>query len=154
VGWHGMIGKDAPDDLRQPTSLFGDWLVHPLSQALLDFFELYPRAITSAPPMKEEVTPPRLTAYEGESQEPKGLRLCEPSRARLSAAWRPNSISRVLSECSDSENSSNRLRNASQKRWASASCSKPTTKSSAYLTMTISPVASRCRQRLAQRSST
>src|SRR5215475_13231976 len=71
--------QDAPDDLRQPTSLFGDWLVHPLSQALLDFFELYPRAITSAPPMKEEVTPPRLPAYEGESQEPKGLRLCEPS---------------------------------------------------------------------------
>jgi hypothetical protein len=66
VGWHGMIGKDAPDDLRQPTSLFGDWLVHPISQPLLDFFELHLRAITSAPPMEEELTPPRLTADEGE----------------------------------------------------------------------------------------
>src|SRR5215475_5457362 len=50
-----------------------------------------------------------------------------PRVARRSAAKRPNSIRRVLSGLSDSENSSNRLRISSQKRRASASCSKPTT---------------------------
>src|SRR5262249_45980517 len=120
VGWHGMIGKDAPDDLRQPTSLFGDWLVHPLSQALPDFLYLLgfsPRAQVRSLRGRGNFPRPRLTAYEGKPQDPKGSGFASPARARLSAAWRPNSISRVLSECSDSENSSNRLRNASQKRW-------------------------------------
>src|SRR5215831_17539677 len=39
------------------------------------------------------------------------------------AAWRPNSIKRVLSGWSDSENASNRSRIASRKRRASSSCS-------------------------------
>src|SRR5215469_7586046 len=51
-----------------------------------------------------------------------------PRCARLAAAKRPNSIRRVFSGCNDSENSSNRLRIASQKRQASLSCSKPTDK--------------------------
>ena len=57
--------------------------------------------------------------------------LPSPRWARLAAAKRPNSIRRVLSGCSDSANSCNRSRIASQKRRASASCSKPTTMSSA-----------------------
>ena len=44
-----------------------------------------------------------------------------------------NSSSRVLSSCSSSENCFNRSRIASQKARASASSSKPTTTSSAYL---------------------
>ena len=51
--------------------------------------------------------------------------LPSPRRLRLSAAKRPNSISRVFSGCSDSANSSNRSRIASRKRRASLSCSKP-----------------------------
>src|SRR6516225_30375 len=75
-----------------------------------------------------------------------------PRRLRRSAAKRPNSMSRVFSGCSDSANSSNRLRISSRKRRASLSCWKPTIKSSAYRTMIMSPVASRRLQRLAQRS--
>ena len=31
VGRHGMVGKVTPNDLHQPTSLFGNGLVHPPS---------------------------------------------------------------------------------------------------------------------------
>src|SRR5436190_21869542 len=50
---------------------------------------------------------------------PKNLKVSgfpSPRRARLSTAWRPNSIRRVFSELSDSENSCNRSRITSQKR--------------------------------------
>ncbi len=53
--------------------------------------------------------------------------LPSPRCARSAAAWRPNSIRRVLSGWSDSENASNRARIASRNRLASASCSKPAT---------------------------
>src|SRR5215471_11806985 len=62
-----------------------------------------------------------------------------PRCARLAAAKRPNSIRRVLSGCNDSENSSNRLRIASQKRRASVSCSKPTTSRVAERNLTSPP---------------
>ena len=42
--------------------------------------------------------------------------LPSPRRSRLTAAWRPNSIRRVLSGCSDSANSSNLARIASRNR--------------------------------------
>src|SRR6266571_1980711 len=57
--------------------------------------------------------------------------LPNPRCLRLISARRPNSIRRVFSGCSDSENSCSRSRIASQKRRASVSCSKPTTTSSA-----------------------
>src|SRR5438477_2319558 len=60
--------------------------------------------------------------------------LPSPCRARRSAAYRPNSMSRVFSGCNDSTHSSSRARIASQKRRASLLCSKPTTTSSAYRT--------------------
>ena len=47
--------------------------------------------------------------------------LSRPCLLRLAAAWRPNSISRVLSGWSDNENSSSRVRIASRKRRASSS---------------------------------
>src|SRR5215831_8260692 len=62
-----------------------------------------------------------------------------PRCARPAAAWRPNSIRRVLSGCNDSENSSNRLRIASQKRRASDSNSKPTTSRVAERSLTSPP---------------
>src|SRR5262245_3309590 len=149
-----MVGKVAPNDLRQPTPLFGDRLVHAPPQLLLDLAELCLHAVAPGFPFKLEFP---LRVCPQMNTKPRNLKvsgLPSPRRARLAAAKRPNSIRRVLSGCNDSENSSNRVRIASQKRRASASCSKPTTTSSAYLTMIISPVASRRRQRSAQRSNT
>lgn len=37
VGRHGVVGEVSGDDLRQPAPGFGDRLVQPLSQSLLDF---------------------------------------------------------------------------------------------------------------------
>ena len=73
-----MIGKVAPDDLRQPTSLFGYRLVHALAQLLLDLGEFCPHAIASALSMYEELAPSRLTADKGKTQELEGLRLTKP----------------------------------------------------------------------------
>src|SRR4029077_4611739 len=131
VGRHGVIREEAPHHLRQPLSLFGNGLMHPPSQFLLDLRELCPHAITPGSPFEEEFAPSGLTADVGEPQELEGLRLSEPAPGALSTAWRPNSIRRVFSELSDSENSCNRSRITSQKRRASASCSKPTMMSSA-----------------------
>src|SRR5258708_39746650 len=50
-----------------------------------------------------------------------------PRFLRSAAAWRPNSIKRVLSGWTVSENASNRSRIASRKRRASPSCSKKAT---------------------------
>jgi hypothetical protein len=47
--------------------------------------------------------------------------LLTPRFLRLTAAGRPNSITRVLTGWSDSENAANRSRNASRKRRASVS---------------------------------
>src|SRR5262249_21911853 len=65
--------------------------------------------------------------------------LPSPALVRLSAAWRPNSIRRVLSGCNVSANSSNRARNASQKRRASDLNSKPTTSRVAERDLTSPP---------------
>src|SRR5215475_4719317 len=62
-----------------------------------------------------------------------------PALARLTAAWRPNSIRRVLSGCSESANSCNRARSASQNRRASDSNSKPTTSRVAERNLTSPP---------------
>src|SRR6516162_6634136 len=73
---------------------------------------------------------------------PKNLKVSgfpSPALARLSTAWRPNSIRRVLSRCSESANSSTRTRSASQKRRASDSYSKPTTSRVAERNLTPPP---------------
>src|SRR5262245_30966361 len=148
-----VIGKVSPNDLRQPTSLLGYRLMHALAQLLLDLFEFRLHAIAPGLSLYDELTSMRLAADEDEAQRTfSGFP--SPALVRLAAAWRPNSIRRVLSGCSESANSSNRARSASQKRRASASYSKPTTKSSAYLTMITSPWASHRRQRWTHRSNT
>src|SRR6478736_7006921 len=79
VGRHGVIREEAPHHLRQPSSLFGNGLMHPPSQFLLDLRELCPHAITPGSPFKEEFAPSGLTADVGEPQELEGLRLSEPA---------------------------------------------------------------------------
>src|SRR5947208_9966638 len=124
--------------------------MHSPSQFPRKLLDLRLHAVATGFPLEEEFAPSRLAADEGHTEEVEGLP--RPRCLRLFAAWRPNSIRRVFFGCSDSENSCSRSRIASQKRRASVSCSKPTTISSAYRTMIMSPVASRRRQRSAQRS--
>ena len=119
IGRHGMIDEVAPNDLRQPEPLIGDRLVHPPSQLLLDLREFCPHSVTPGLPLKQELTLARASADENEPEEFEGFRFSEPALRSSTAAWRPNSSRRVLSGWSDSENSSNRLRIASQKRRAS-----------------------------------
>ena len=72
------------------------------------------------------------------STKPRNVKVSGLERPRLLQFWaakRPNSISRVFAGWSDSENSRSLSRIASRKRRASISCWKPTTMSSAYLTI-------------------
>src|SRR5215813_3321287 len=59
-----VIGKVAPDDLPQPTSLLGYRLVHALTQLLLDLLEFRLHAVAPALSMYEELAPERLSADE------------------------------------------------------------------------------------------
>ena len=64
-----VIGKVASNDLCQPTSLFGYWLVHALTQFLLCLRELRTHAIAPTLAMNEELTVARLPANEDKAQE-------------------------------------------------------------------------------------
>src|SRR6266496_5796322 len=77
VGRYGMIREESRDDLRQPFPCVGDWLVHSLSQFLLDDLESCPHAVPSRFPLDEETPSPRLSANEHETQELEGFRLAK-----------------------------------------------------------------------------
>src|SRR5437868_13480233 len=79
VGWHRMVRKVPPDDLRQPCPLLGDRLVHLPSQLLLDLLELRPLAIPPRLPLDDEPTAAGACADEDEAQELEGLRFAEPA---------------------------------------------------------------------------
>src|SRR5437868_2218794 len=74
-----MIGEVPSDDLRQPSSLFVDGLVHSLPQRLLDLPEPRPHAVAPGPAGEQEVAPTAAAADEDEAQEGEGLRLAEPT---------------------------------------------------------------------------
>src|SRR5215213_9489228 len=131
VGRHGVVGEEAPDNLRQPAALFGDGLVPPPSQFLLDLPELRPQPIPPGLPLQQEGAAAADAADEVKPRKSKVSGLPSPRRARPAAARRPNSIRRVLSGWSDKANASNLSRSASRKRRASPSCRKPTPRSSA-----------------------
>ena len=73
-----VIGKVAPDDPRQPTSLLGYRLMHALAQLLLDLFEFRLHAIAPGLSLYDELAPMRLAADEDEAKELEGLRLSKP----------------------------------------------------------------------------
>src|SRR6266704_7015552 len=77
VGRYGMIREESGDDLRQPFPCSGDWLVHSLSQFLLDGLESCPHAVPSRFPLDEETASPRFSADEHETQELEGFRLAK-----------------------------------------------------------------------------
>src|SRR5579883_2719369 len=128
---HRMVVEVASHDLPQPSSLLWNRPVHAPSQDLLHLFELRPHAVAPGPAFDQELTPTRLPQMKVKPRKLKVSGLPSPRRLRLSAAKRPNSISRVFSGCNDSANFANRTRISSRKRRASASCSNPTMKSSA-----------------------
>jgi hypothetical protein len=101
VGRHGVIREEAPHDLRQPSSLLGNGLMHPPSQPLLDLAELCPHAITPGSPFEEELAPTRLTADVDEPQELEGLRFSKPAPSASVRRMATNSIRRVFSGLSD-----------------------------------------------------
>jgi hypothetical protein len=79
VRWHCMVCEEAADDLSEPFSLLGNWLMPPLSQLLLDLFELCSHAVAPGFPLQKESAPTRFAADESETQEVEGLRLAEPT---------------------------------------------------------------------------
>jgi hypothetical protein len=114
--------------------------VHPFPQRFLDLPKLRAHAIPARLPPELEGASPGFAADEDKPQELEGLRFAEPAQfavPRRKAA----ELRRVFSGCSDSENVRSLSRIASQKRRASSSCWNPTTMSSAYRTMIMSPVA-------------
>ena len=54
VGRHRMVIEESGHDLRQPLSLFGDWLMPAVSQFLLYLRQLGLHAVAPALPLKEE----------------------------------------------------------------------------------------------------
>src|SRR6185295_6783944 len=64
---HRMIREVAGHDLPQPFPLFGDWLVHPPSQLLLDFLEPRPHAVAAGFSLEREAPLACLSADEGEA---------------------------------------------------------------------------------------
>src|SRR6266487_7055805 len=76
---HRMIVEVACNDLLQPLSLFGNWLMHPLSQFLLNLLKLSLHAVPPGLPLDQEVTAPGFAADEGKPQEVEGLRFAKPT---------------------------------------------------------------------------
>src|SRR5688500_4167664 len=100
-------------DLLEPFPLFGYGPVKPTPQLLLDDPVLCPHTVAAGLPLKLEAPAARCATDEREPEEHEGLRFSEPLFLRLTAARRPNSITRVLSRWSDSMNSSSLARIAS-----------------------------------------
>ena len=126
-----MVGEIASDNLLQPSSLFGDWLVHPLPQFSFNLPERCPHTVASGLPLKQKIALARFSANEGETKEVEGLRFVEPALLTLGRREAAELDQPIFSGCSVRENSRNRSRIASQKRRASVSRWKPTTRSSA-----------------------
>jgi hypothetical protein len=76
---HRMIVEVACNDLLQPLALFGNWLMHPLSQFLLNLLKLSLHAVPPGLPLDQEVTAPGFAADEGKPQEVEGLRFAKPT---------------------------------------------------------------------------
>src|SRR6266567_1831111 len=79
VGRHCVIVEVAADDVPQPLSLFGNWLMHAPPHLLFDHLELRPHAVRSGLPSDLEFARSGLAADEGEAQEVEGLRFAEPA---------------------------------------------------------------------------
>ena len=75
---HSVVIEVAGNNLLQPDPLSGNWLVHTLSQFLLNHFELRSHAIATGLPLEKELAATRLTSDEAEPEEIEGLRFSSP----------------------------------------------------------------------------
>ena len=79
IGRHRMIVEVAIDDIPEPLSLLGDWLVHTPPDLRFDHLELRVHAVRSGLPFDLESSRAGFAADECEAQEVEGLRFAEPS---------------------------------------------------------------------------
>src|SRR5215469_9630516 len=121
IGGYRIVSEMACHDLPQPVTLIWDSLVHSQPQLRLDFLELRLHAVAPGLPLKLEESPAHLLQMKVKPRNAKVSGLLTPRFLRLTAARRPNSITRVLTGWSDSENAAS-SRIASRKRRASSSC--------------------------------
>ena len=105
--------------------------MHSPSQLFLDFLEFRPHAVAPALPVDQEFAGAAFAADEGEAQEAEGLRLAEPALRALGHRKAAELDQAGLVRMERQRELPNRMRIAARKRRASASCSKPTTRSSA-----------------------
>src|ERR1700692_2296462 len=74
---HRVIREVASNHLPEPFPLFGDRIIHALSQLLLDLPELRSHTIAAGLPLQLESTTTRFPAKEYETQERKGFRFAK-----------------------------------------------------------------------------
>ncbi len=104
VAWHGVVGEMASHHACQPYPLLGDGQM-PASLSWSLTCELGPHLFRDRDAPQARTARPGLPADVGKAQESERLRLAEAPLPACSAAYRPNSIRRVLSACSSSRTS-------------------------------------------------
>src|SRR3954464_11583356 len=146
VGRHGVVGEISGDDLPEPFPSFGNWPVHSPSQRLLDLPELCPHAVATRLPPNPEVASMGLIANEHKAQEREGLRLGTSAPlavlGRKATELNQPGLCRMERQRELPQPVAHRVPEAPG---VDLMLEAPTM-SSAYLTMIMSPVASRRRQ--------
>src|ERR1700716_2259588 len=134
-----VVGEVASHDLPQPFPLLWNRLMHPAQYLRLDVPKLPPHAVASGLPLKLEVAATRSTTNEGEAQEREGFRFSKPAQLAIvrskAAELNQACLVRMERQCKFPEP----VMHCIKERRASPSCSKPTTRSSAYRTTIMSP---------------
>jgi hypothetical protein len=142
IAGYGVVVEVALYDRPQPLPDLGHWLVPASTKLLLQLFQLGGESLPDRPALDDEPTGlPGPPTEVGEPKKVEYFRFASPRCFRFSAAWRPNSIRRVLSGCNSNPNFRRRSFHSWRNRSASARCSNPLTISSAYRTTMTSPVA-------------
>ena len=110
IAWHAVVAGMPEQDRAQIRALFRDGLVQAAPQHEADLAQL------GLPSLAHRLTPhrklpvPRLPAAVREAEKVEGFRFPSPRPRRFRSAYRPNSMSRVLSGCSDKPNRARRSR--------------------------------------------
>jgi len=151
---HPKVLIVSKQDRPQPLAHRRDGILQASPQVHFDRLQLGLHPFPQSLPKHDKLPFPGRVAHVQDPRKAKLSGLPSPRRCRFSAAYRPNSISRVLSSCSLRLNFSNRSRSSLQNRSASSRYWNPTTKSSAKRTTTTLPRAYFRLQRSAQRSNT
>jgi hypothetical protein len=131
VGRHRVIREVSANDLSQPLTLERDWFVHAPPQLFFDCSQPCPHPVAARLPFELESAPARPAADVSEPKEVERFRLAQAAAFSIFGRKATEFDSRVFSGCSDSANFSSRCRMSAMNRFASRSCWKPMTISSA-----------------------